>query len=89
VHVKIHQYDIRAERPHLLYRLLAILCFADDLDREEIGIGGLLGVTGSAPTHRREQGFQAAPGPRLVISDEHSYAHSILSSGIVHVAISS
>ena len=57
MHLQIHHHDIRVERPHLLYRLLAILRFTDDLNRQEAGRCRLLGVVGSAPTHRREQGL--------------------------------
>ena len=38
VHLQIHQHDIRVERPHLLYRLLAILRLADDLKGKEVGV---------------------------------------------------
>jgi len=41
VQLQIHQHDIRVERPHLLYRLWAILCFADDLNGDSAGwMGG-------------------------------------------------
>ena len=35
MHLQIHQHDIRVERPHLLYRLLAILRLTDDLKGKE------------------------------------------------------
>ena len=80
--VQVHHHDIGVEGLHLLHCLLAVLCYADDLNREEAGRYWLLGVAGSAPTHRREQGMQAAAGTWLVVGDEHSYAHKISSRGL-------
>ena len=38
MHLQIHHDDIRVERPHLLYRLLAVLRLADDLKGKEVAI---------------------------------------------------
>ena len=73
--VEIHHHDIGLGAPapaltsswdhSLLHRRSSI--------RKAAGsVLAALSVAGSAPTHRREQGLQAAPGSRLVVGDEHS-----------------
>ena len=61
-----------------LERLVSILGLAHHFDREGVGVGKLREVVGSAPSRRREQGLQAAPGSRLVVDDEYSCAHDSL-----------
>ena len=56
---RIHHHDMWLERLHQLYRLLAILGFADDLNRKELEHVLAARCAGSAPTHGREQGLQA------------------------------
>ena len=75
------------EHPRLLYSLGAILCFADNLNGIETDRCLVLGLAGNAPVHCREQGFETAPGPRLVIGDEYSRIQNSISSGTVRVTV--
>jgi hypothetical protein len=51
------------ERLHLLYRLLTIIGFTDDLDWNS-------GTAWHAPTQRSEQCFQAMPDAGLIVCDQ-------------------